>query len=162
MHVALFLVLSLTYNLGVGFVPVRKKGKLPFKTISEKMNLEYGSSGGEIHNGQDLHRRDGAARWTYWRHLYDLLPVLSATSTFWQPTEDSPLSPRRPSSRRLSNPSINDWLSSKHLFQCRGQFAASLDTFPHWYRMFCGVAISTNLLVANPVMRWRCRQHILG
>ncbi len=40
----------LAYNLGVGFVPVRKKGKLPFKTISEKYDLEYGSSEVEIHN----------------------------------------------------------------------------------------------------------------
>ena len=40
----------LAYNLGVGFVPVRKKGKLPFKTITAKYDLEYGSSEIEIHN----------------------------------------------------------------------------------------------------------------
>lgn len=45
----------LAYNLGVGFVPVRKKGKLPFKTISEKYDLEYGSSEIEIHNDSILH-----------------------------------------------------------------------------------------------------------
>ena len=39
----------LAYRLGVGFIPVRKKGKLPFKTISEKYNLEYGSAEVEIH-----------------------------------------------------------------------------------------------------------------
>jgi adenine phosphoribosyltransferase len=36
-------------KLGIGFVPVRKKGKLPFKTICEKYDLEYGSSEVEIH-----------------------------------------------------------------------------------------------------------------
>jgi adenine phosphoribosyltransferase len=40
----------LAYKLGVGFVPVRKKGKLPFETISEKYDLEYGTSEVEIHN----------------------------------------------------------------------------------------------------------------
>jgi adenine phosphoribosyltransferase len=39
----------LAYKLGVGFVTVRKKGKLPFHTISEKYDLEYGSSEVEIH-----------------------------------------------------------------------------------------------------------------
>jgi adenine phosphoribosyltransferase len=34
----------LAYLLNIGFVPVRKKGKLPFKTISEKYALEYGSA----------------------------------------------------------------------------------------------------------------------
>jgi adenine phosphoribosyltransferase len=39
----------LAYKLGIGFVPVRKKGKLPFKTISEKYALEYGTAEIEIH-----------------------------------------------------------------------------------------------------------------
>lgn len=39
----------LAYRLNVGFVPVRKKGKLPFKTISRKYDLEYGSAEIEIH-----------------------------------------------------------------------------------------------------------------
>lgn len=39
----------LAYRLNVGFVPVRKKGKLPFKTISEKYALEYGTAEVEIH-----------------------------------------------------------------------------------------------------------------
>lgn len=38
------------YALGVGFVPVRKKGKLPFKTISSKYDLEYGSDELEMHS----------------------------------------------------------------------------------------------------------------
>lgn len=32
----------LAYELGVGFVPIRKKGKLPFKTYAESYTLEYG------------------------------------------------------------------------------------------------------------------------
>ncbi|NGX87895.1 adenine phosphoribosyltransferase [Rahnella sp. Lac-M11] len=35
--------------LGVGFVPVRKPGKLPRKTISETYDLEYGTDSLEIH-----------------------------------------------------------------------------------------------------------------
>ncbi len=37
------------YALGAGFVPVRKKGKLPFDTISASYDLEYGSDELEIH-----------------------------------------------------------------------------------------------------------------
>lgn len=40
---------ALAYLLGKGFVPVRKKGKLPHKTVSEKYDLEYGSAELEIH-----------------------------------------------------------------------------------------------------------------
>lgn len=36
-------------KLGVGFVMVRKRGKLPFKTICEKYSLEYGVAEVEIH-----------------------------------------------------------------------------------------------------------------
>ena len=39
----------LAYKLGIGFVPVRKKGKLPFKTIEESYSLEYGKDTLEIH-----------------------------------------------------------------------------------------------------------------
>lgn len=39
----------LAYNLGVSFVPVRKVGKLPYKTIRTEYALEYGSSTVEIH-----------------------------------------------------------------------------------------------------------------
>ena len=39
----------LAYQLGVGFIPVRKKGKLPAETIEESYNLEYGSGVLEIH-----------------------------------------------------------------------------------------------------------------
>ena len=40
----------LAYMLGVGFVPVRKKGKLPGKTINHQYQLEYGVDTIEIHN----------------------------------------------------------------------------------------------------------------
>ena len=40
---------ALAYALGAGFVPVRKKGKLPYTTISEKYALEYGFDEVEIH-----------------------------------------------------------------------------------------------------------------
>jgi len=36
-------------RLNIGFVPVRKKGKLPSTTISEKYSLEYGFDEVEIH-----------------------------------------------------------------------------------------------------------------
>ncbi len=39
----------LAYKLGVGFVPVRKKGKLPFTTICHGYDLEYGKDMVEIH-----------------------------------------------------------------------------------------------------------------
>lgn len=40
---------ALAYQLNVGFVPIRKKGKLPFKTVSQKYALEYGEATVEIH-----------------------------------------------------------------------------------------------------------------
>ncbi len=40
---------ALAYKLGAGLVPVRKKGKLPFKTYSTTYALEYGSDTLEIH-----------------------------------------------------------------------------------------------------------------
>lgn len=40
---------SLATKLGVGFVPIRKKGKLPYTTVAEKYSLEYGFDEVEIH-----------------------------------------------------------------------------------------------------------------
>ena len=37
------------YLLGKGFIPVRKKGKLPRETVSRKYDLEYGQAEVEIH-----------------------------------------------------------------------------------------------------------------
>lgn len=39
----------LAYQLNVGFVPVRKKGKLPYNTITETYTLEYGEDIVEMH-----------------------------------------------------------------------------------------------------------------
>jgi adenine phosphoribosyltransferase len=39
----------LAYELGVGFVPARKKGKLPAQTIESKYELEYGIDVIEMH-----------------------------------------------------------------------------------------------------------------
>lgn len=40
---------ALALQLGVGFVPVRKEGKLPAETISEDYELEYGTATVELH-----------------------------------------------------------------------------------------------------------------
>ncbi|MBD3840414.1 MAG: adenine phosphoribosyltransferase [Campylobacterales bacterium] len=40
---------ALATRLGIGFVPIRKKGKLPGTTICEKYELEYGFDEVEIH-----------------------------------------------------------------------------------------------------------------
>ncbi|MFC1566961.1 adenine phosphoribosyltransferase [bacterium] len=40
---------ALSYVLGAGFVPIRKKGKLPAETIQEDYELEYGTDTLEIH-----------------------------------------------------------------------------------------------------------------
>ena len=39
----------LAYELDIGLIPIRKKGKLPYKTISESYTLEYGEETIEIH-----------------------------------------------------------------------------------------------------------------
>lgn len=36
-------------RLNIGFVPIRKKGKLPYTTVSEKYTLEYGFDEVEVH-----------------------------------------------------------------------------------------------------------------
>lgn len=44
-----FYGIPLAQKLNAGFVPVRKPGKLPFKTIAMTYNLEYGTDSLEIH-----------------------------------------------------------------------------------------------------------------
>lgn len=40
---------AIAYALGIGFVPLRKKGRLPYKTESAKYSLEYGEAEMELH-----------------------------------------------------------------------------------------------------------------
>src|ERR1700681_596086 len=40
---------AVAYELGIGFVPLRKKGRLPYKTESAKYSLEYGEAEMELH-----------------------------------------------------------------------------------------------------------------
>jgi adenine phosphoribosyltransferase len=40
---------AVAYELGVGFVPIRKRGKLPFKTDVASYSLEYGEAEMEMH-----------------------------------------------------------------------------------------------------------------
>jgi len=47
---------ALAYKLGVGIAPIRKKGKLPYKTHSVTYELEYGTDTLEIH--QDAFAKD--------------------------------------------------------------------------------------------------------
>ena len=39
----------LAYTMRIGFVPLRKPGKLPWKTIQERYSLEYGEAAIEMH-----------------------------------------------------------------------------------------------------------------
>ncbi|TAH02697.1 MAG: adenine phosphoribosyltransferase [Sphingobacteriales bacterium] len=41
--------LMLANKMGKPFIPIRKKGKLPFKTVAQQYNLEYGTATIEIH-----------------------------------------------------------------------------------------------------------------
>ena len=45
----------IAYELNVGFIPIRKKGKLPFSTVQEEYELEYGSATVEIHTDACRH-----------------------------------------------------------------------------------------------------------
>ncbi|MBI4428939.1 MAG: adenine phosphoribosyltransferase [Ignavibacteriales bacterium] len=40
---------ALAFKLGIGFIPIRKKGKLPAETVREEYSLEYGTDTIEIH-----------------------------------------------------------------------------------------------------------------
>jgi adenine phosphoribosyltransferase len=40
---------AIAHQLSIGFLPIRKRGKLPYKTISETYQLEYGTDQVEIH-----------------------------------------------------------------------------------------------------------------
>jgi adenine phosphoribosyltransferase len=40
---------AVAHRLGLGFIPIRKKGKLPWETIGQEYTLEYGTDVVEIH-----------------------------------------------------------------------------------------------------------------
>jgi adenine phosphoribosyltransferase len=40
---------AVAYKLGLGFVPVRKRGKLPYRTVDFSYTLEYGQADVEMH-----------------------------------------------------------------------------------------------------------------
>ncbi len=55
--------LSLAQRLGAAFLPVRKKGKLPYETVSMSYQLEYGQAEIEMHKdaispGMNIHVHD--------------------------------------------------------------------------------------------------------
>lgn len=41
---------AVAHQLATGFIPIRKKGKLPYNTIAQDYELEYGTDRLEIHN----------------------------------------------------------------------------------------------------------------
>jgi len=49
---------ALAYEMGIGFVPIRKQGKLPWDTVTASYDLEYGSATIEIH--------EDAVLWSSW------------------------------------------------------------------------------------------------
>jgi len=40
---------AVAYELGIGFIPIRKRGKLPYRTETAKYSLEYGEAEMEMH-----------------------------------------------------------------------------------------------------------------
>ena len=64
--------MPVAYNMGKGFVPVRKAGKLPAEVVSKEYALEYGTATIEMHKdsikpGQKvLIRFSPARRWSSW------------------------------------------------------------------------------------------------
>ncbi|MEW6060545.1 MAG: adenine phosphoribosyltransferase [Bacteroidota bacterium] len=49
---------ALAYRLGVGFVPIRKPGKLPAEKIRQEYQLEYGTDAIEIHKDAIVHNEN--------------------------------------------------------------------------------------------------------
>ena len=48
---------AIAHQLGTGFVPIRKKGKLPATTISQKYTLEYDAAVMELHDAIKVEER---------------------------------------------------------------------------------------------------------
>lgn len=51
-----FFGILLANKLNIPFIPIRKKGKLPYKTVSYEYELEYGTAAMEMH--QDVIKKD--------------------------------------------------------------------------------------------------------
>ena len=56
----------LAYELKTAFIPVRKKGKLPFETYEESYELEYGEAVLQVH--ADALKNSSDRRWRQSRH----------------------------------------------------------------------------------------------
>ena len=56
---------AIAHQLSVGFVPIRKKGKLPGQTVSQAYKLEYGEAIMEIH--EDALQPGEKVSMTYWQ-----------------------------------------------------------------------------------------------
>src|SRR3989440_8822398 len=56
---------AVAYELGVGFVPIRKRGKLPYRTETAKYSLEYGEAEMEMH----VDARSAGGRVVLWDDL---------------------------------------------------------------------------------------------
>ncbi len=41
---------AIAMEMGIGFIPIRKPGKLPYKTVKQSYDLEYGTDAVEIHS----------------------------------------------------------------------------------------------------------------
>ena len=67
-------------RLGVGFVPVRKPGKLPAETISEEYALEYGTDSLEMHKDA-LTNRHGPEKFLPRLRPFFLIHTLNQNST---------------------------------------------------------------------------------
>ena len=57
---------AVAYKLGLPFIPIRKKGKLPGKIVKQKYKLEYGMDEIQVHK-HSITSRDKAVSYTHLR-----------------------------------------------------------------------------------------------
>jgi adenine phosphoribosyltransferase len=81
---------ALAHQLGAGFVPVRKRGKLPSRTIEEEYELEYGRDVLAIHEDA-IRPASACSRWMIcsppaarWRRPSDSSSGWAARSSEWR------------------------------------------------------------------------------
>ena len=67
-------------ELGIPFIPVRKRGKLPYKTVSHKYDLEYGSAEIEVHEDAI---KEGVQRCDDWTGCADDIDFRDAFMFTW-------------------------------------------------------------------------------